>query len=100
MPVPLPIEGRRVRVAVVGLGQIAELCLPPYAARDDVDVVALCDRDAARLDRWCAVFAGARATTRLEDVLDARTSREVLVSLLTALESSRGGVPLDVDASH
>ena len=30
MPTPLPITDRPVRVAVVGLGQIAELCLPPY----------------------------------------------------------------------
>jgi predicted dehydrogenase len=58
-----------VRLAVVGLGQIAELVLPPYARRDDVEVVGLCDLDPARLGRWAAVFPGARTTTDLDELL-------------------------------
>ena len=33
MPTPLPITGRPIRLAVVGLGQIAELVLPSYLER-------------------------------------------------------------------
>lgn len=68
-PTPLPIGDRALRVAVVGLGQIAELCLPRYAERDDVDVVALCDLDTDRTARWGAVFPGARTTRDVDDVL-------------------------------
>ena len=50
MPTPLPID-RPLRLAVVGLGQIAELVLPTYLERDDVVIVAICDRDEAQLDQ-------------------------------------------------
>ena len=69
MPTLLPIVDRPLRIAVVGLGQIAELCLPPYATRDDVEVVALCDLDAARVDRWRAVFPGAAMTQDIDTAL-------------------------------
>ncbi len=69
MPTTLPITDRPVRVAVVGLGQIAELCLPPYTRRDDVEVVGLCDRDEARLRRWQSTFPGATTTTALDELL-------------------------------
>jgi predicted dehydrogenase len=62
MPTPLPITGRRVRIAVVGLGQIAELCLPPYLARDDVEIVGLCDLDDARIAPWREQFPDATVT--------------------------------------
>ncbi len=68
-PTPLPVGDRALRVAVVGLGQISELCLPRYAEHDDVDVVALCDLDEARVARWKTVFPDARATDDLDDVL-------------------------------
>jgi predicted dehydrogenase len=58
-----------VRLAVVGLGQIAELALPPYAQRDDVEVLGLCDLDPARLERWKADFPDAELTTDLDDLL-------------------------------
>ncbi len=70
MPTPLPIADRSVRLAVVGLGQISELCLPPYAARDDVEIVALCDPDSARVDRWKPLFPGAMALGGLETLRD------------------------------
>ncbi|HEY1740265.1 MAG TPA: Gfo/Idh/MocA family oxidoreductase, partial [Acidimicrobiia bacterium] len=69
MPTPLPISDRPVRVAVVGLGQIAELCLPPYVGRDDAEVVAICDRAVDRLDRWQSVFPAATATADLAELL-------------------------------
>jgi len=69
MPTPLPITGRPVRVAVVGLGQIAELCLPPYETRTDVDIVGLCDRDPERIAPWHARFPSATTTTDLDELL-------------------------------
>jgi predicted dehydrogenase len=54
---------------VIGLGQIAELCLPPYASRSDVDVVALCDTDADRRTRWSQVFPAATTTGDIDMLL-------------------------------
>jgi predicted dehydrogenase len=65
----LPITDRPVRIAVVGLGQIAELCLPPYVNRDDVEVVGLCDRDQQRVDKWASVFPRAQTSTDLDEFL-------------------------------
>jgi predicted dehydrogenase len=58
-----------VRLAVVGLGTVSELGLPPYATRDDVEVIGLCDRDPARLERWAAVWPSAKQVTELDDLL-------------------------------
>ncbi len=69
MPTALPVTDRPVRVAVVGLGQIAELCLPPYTARADVEVVGLCDREQQRIDRWARAFPGAVCTRELDEML-------------------------------
>lgn len=69
MPTPLPILGRPIRLAVVGLGQIAELMLPAYLSRDDVHIVAGCDRDPERLERWRPVLPGALLTTELDELL-------------------------------
>ena len=69
MTTPLPIVGRPIRLAVVGLGQITELVLPTYVGRDDVEIVALCDLDPARLDRWSAVFPDAHTTTALDELV-------------------------------
>jgi len=69
VPTPLPITGRAVRVAVAGLGQIAELCLPPYLARDDVEIVGLCDLDPARIEPWTEHVPGAATTTDLAVLL-------------------------------
>jgi len=70
MPTPLPIpSGSPIRLAVVGLGQIAELVLPTYLERDDIVIVGLCDRDEAQLARWRARCPGARATTSLDELL-------------------------------
>jgi predicted dehydrogenase len=69
MPSPLPVTGP-LRLGVVGLGQIAELMMPAYAADDDVDVVGLCDRRSDRVERWAGSFPGAIATTDLGQLLD------------------------------
>ena len=69
MATPFPITGRPVRFAVVGLGTVSELGLPPYAKRDDVEVVGLCDRDPARLERWGAVWPDAARFTELDEML-------------------------------
>jgi predicted dehydrogenase len=69
VPTPLPITDRPVRVAVTGLGQISELYLPPYVGRSDVEIVGLCDFDAARVGRWKDVFANANGTTDLDALL-------------------------------
>jgi predicted dehydrogenase len=49
-----------VRVAIVGLGTVSELVLPPYVDRDDVEVVGLCDPDPKRRERWGAVWPAAK----------------------------------------
>jgi predicted dehydrogenase len=67
-PLPIPAD-RRLRLAVVGLGQIAELMLPTYLERDDVEIVGLCDRDEDQLARWRARCPDARATTSLDELL-------------------------------
>ena len=41
---PLPVLDRPLRLGVVGLGQIAELMVPPYLAHPQIDVVALCEK--------------------------------------------------------
>ncbi len=69
MPTPLPIEGRPIRLGVVGLGQIAELMLPPYLDHPEVEVVAACDRSPERLERWEPALPGARLTDDLDDLL-------------------------------
>ena len=83
-----------VRVGVVGLGQIAELMLPPYVAHPDVEVVALCDRDESRLARWQAELPGAVATTDLDAFVaraDLKRARDILA------ESANQGDWLDDD---
>jgi predicted dehydrogenase len=69
VPTPLPIEDRPIRVGVVGLGQIAELMLPPYLAHPDIEVVGLCDRETDRLARWAPDVPGALRTVELDELL-------------------------------
>jgi predicted dehydrogenase len=70
MPTPLPITDRPIRIAVVGLGQIAELMLPPYLHHPEIELVGACDRDETRLTRWRPELgANARLTTDVEDLL-------------------------------
>jgi predicted dehydrogenase len=66
---PAPIQDRPLRVAVVGPGQIAELVLPPYLAHPEIEVVALCDRNPERLDRWAPELPDAVLTDDVERLL-------------------------------
>ena len=68
MPSPLPLS-EPVRLAVVGLGQIAELMIPAYAANDQVVISGLCDVNPARIERWASAFPDAVCSTDLEAVL-------------------------------
>ena len=69
MPTPLPIVGRPIRLAVVGLGQISELVLPSYLAHADIEVVGLCDLDTDRQERWGREFPNAACTSDLRELL-------------------------------
>src|SRR3954451_19280056 len=69
MPTSLPITDRAITLGVVGLGQISELVLPTYLARDDVVVAGLCDTNAARVARWSREFPDAHTTTALDDLV-------------------------------
>jgi predicted dehydrogenase len=69
VPTPLPITGRPVRLAVVGLGTISELMLPSYRGRDDVEIVGLCDRDPAKAKRWASDFPDAKHYADLDEML-------------------------------
>jgi predicted dehydrogenase len=68
VPTDIPIE-RAVRIGVVGLGQIAELCLATYRDNPDANVVALCDRDHDRLDARAKDWPDAARFTDLEAFL-------------------------------
>jgi predicted dehydrogenase len=65
VPTPLPITGRPIRVAVVGLGTVSELVLPTYAGNPDVEVVALCDHDSERVAHWGRVWPAAVTAAEL-----------------------------------
>lgn len=70
MPASLPIPAdRAIRVGVVGLGQIAELMLPPYLAHPEIEIVAACDASEERLRRWRDALPGATLTTELDELL-------------------------------
>jgi predicted dehydrogenase len=87
-----------VRVGVIGLGQIAELMLPPYLAHPEVEVVALCDRDATRLARWQRDLPDAFVTTDLDEFL-ARTDLDVVDVLVPTPLHAEVGVRV-LDAGH
>jgi len=93
VPAPLPLPGP-VRLAAVGLGQIAELMLPAYAANPGVEVVGLCDPNPAKLERWAPTFPSARCSLDVDDVLELaalvglvcrRVEVKALMPLLSAL---------------
>ena len=69
VPTPLPIRDRPVRLMIVGLGQVSELVVTTYVGREDVEIVGLCDRDPARVQRWAEVFPKARTTADLDEML-------------------------------
>jgi predicted dehydrogenase len=48
---------------------VSELVLPSYASRDDIQVVGVCDLDAARRERWADVFPDAQSTRDVYELL-------------------------------
>lgn len=64
MPAVLPL-GRPARVGIVGLGRIYDLNIRGHRDNADTDIVALCDRSAARLAERGAEWPDAR---RFEDL--------------------------------
>jgi predicted dehydrogenase len=59
----------RVRIGIVGVGNIATLNVPGYLAHEDCDVVALCDPRANVLERRQAEWGVGRGYTELDDLL-------------------------------
>ncbi len=90
MAIRLPITDRPIRIGVVGLGQIAELMLPPYIAHSDIEIVALCDADQSRLDRWAGELPNAFLTTDLDELLARRDLDAVDVLVPTPLHGAIG----------
>ena len=90
MPVAVPVVGRPIRIGVVGLGQIAELMLPPYLAHREIELVAICDRDEARLARWRPNAPDAFATTDVDELLGRGDLDVVDVLVPTPLHASIG----------
>ncbi|HEX5094840.1 MAG TPA: Gfo/Idh/MocA family oxidoreductase [Acidimicrobiia bacterium] len=66
----LPL-GRPARVGVVGLGRIYDLVARGYRSNDDLEIVALCDPDPARLAERGAEWPDAQQFTDLDDLLGA-----------------------------
>lgn len=83
MPTPFPIPADRpLRIAVVGLGQIAELVVPTYLERDDIEVVGICDRSTDALERWMPRCPDAYATPSLTLLLLELADRADVVDVL------------------
>jgi virulence factor len=94
--------GRRLRIGVVGLGDIAtKAYLPVLAARPDLDLT-LMSRDPDRVARVSSRFGVGRSTTRLDDLLDGgldaafvHASTDAHAELVSRLLGA--GVPVLVD---
>lgn len=61
---------RRIKVGVIGCGAIAQRRhLPEYAARKDVEIVAVCDFHLSRAQEVSEMFGGKKAYDRHEELL-------------------------------
>ncbi|MFF6996515.1 Gfo/Idh/MocA family protein [Streptomyces sp. NPDC008313] len=82
---PAPLDGRRIRAAVVGTGAIARLCQLPalaeLAAEGEVEIVAAVDIDSAAVEAFCASGGIPHAYTDLDLMLAQR--RPDLVAVCT-----------------
>lgn len=58
-----------LRVGIVGLGRIYDLCILGYRDNDDAEVVALCDPDPTRRAERGVEWPGARQVASLDDLL-------------------------------
>lgn len=78
----------KLRTAVIGCGAVArDEHLPALSDMDDVEVVALCDRDAARAQSLAARHRVPKTFTSVETLL--AEARPALVHVLTPPESHR-----------
>ncbi|MBK8011820.1 MAG: Gfo/Idh/MocA family oxidoreductase [Deltaproteobacteria bacterium] len=78
----------KLRTALIGCGAVArDEHLPALADMDDVEVVALCDRDAARAQSLASRHRVPRTFTSLETLL--QETRPDLVHVLTPPESHK-----------
>src|SRR5215470_9892063 len=75
----IPIE-RRVRVGILGLGQVYDLCVTGYQGNPDAEIVALCDVEPCRVDERAGDWPNAERFVDIEDFLQAEMDLvEVLV---------------------
>ena len=66
---PFPTE-RPLRVGIVGLGRIYDLCVLGYRDNDDAEVVALCDPDPTAMSARDAEWPDAARVSDVDDLLD------------------------------
>ena len=65
------MEGRKYKLAIVGCGAISEqLHMPSLARRDDCEIFALVDTNAARIDVLAKQFGATHTFTNFEALLD------------------------------
>jgi predicted dehydrogenase len=96
VPTDIPVTPP-VRVGVVGLGQVAELCLATYRDNPDAEVLALCDRDPDRLAARAREWPSASCFTELEPFL---ASDVDLVEVLVPTPFHADVVVAALDAGH
>ncbi len=67
-----PVSGLRdrIRLGVIGAGNIAELNVAGYLEHDRCDVVAVCDTDKEVAEAAAATWGASQVFTNLEDLLD------------------------------
>jgi predicted dehydrogenase len=65
-PTEIPIE-RRVRVGILGLGQVYDLCVTGYQSNPDAEIVALCDVEPGRVDERAGDWSNAERFVDIED---------------------------------
>lgn len=69
-PTEIPI-GRGVRVGILGLGQVYDLCVTGYQGNPDAEIVALCDVEPGRVDERAGDWPNTERFVDIEDFLQA-----------------------------
>jgi predicted dehydrogenase len=67
---PVSGHGDRIRLGVIGAGNIAQLNVAGYLEHDRCDVVAVCDTDKDVAQAAASAWGAPEVFTRLEDLLD------------------------------
>lgn len=85
-----PIEGRKIRFALVGCGRIAERHLDALRVHaDEAEVVAVCDVDPSALDR-AVKTTGAQGFSTLDAMLEKSDADAVIVATPSGLHAAQG----------